>query len=305
MRHYIMEAQAELPVDAANPYFTPAPGYGKRRLLFAHEPSFEGKQNFPYRTNCFEARSYNPDFPNLVFKSMNNESDGAGAASASARTQLGARADDQTAELGSMALDDEQLTLCYGNNNPDLRDEECDASFFGEDVKGGFCHTEKHFERLDKHWTKRGKKEWEKTRTKEKGKFCSDFTSDQKEALCYGNRYHHLRGLCGGRCRSYWHAFAMKEHYERYGRGQGRTWGCAPSREALCYGNIYADLRNDHCGGRKCKFFNQSETLEAHYQQHGVTQRRRFGCRAAGDVDENENVRWRPSQGEAVRVEPS
>ena len=33
---------------------------------------FKGKQNFPYRTNCFEARSYDPKFPNVVFKVMNN-----------------------------------------------------------------------------------------------------------------------------------------------------------------------------------------------------------------------------------------
>jgi len=32
----------------------------------------KGKQNFPYRTNCFEARSYDPKFPNVVFKVMNN-----------------------------------------------------------------------------------------------------------------------------------------------------------------------------------------------------------------------------------------
>jgi len=68
-----MEAQAELPVDAENPYFTAAPGYGERRLLWANDAVFEGKENFPYRTNCFEKRSYNPDFPNLVFKFMNND----------------------------------------------------------------------------------------------------------------------------------------------------------------------------------------------------------------------------------------
>jgi len=69
-----IEAQAELPVSEENPYFTPEPGYGKRRLLWAKDAVFEGKQNSPYRTNCFEARSYNPDFPNVVFKSINNES---------------------------------------------------------------------------------------------------------------------------------------------------------------------------------------------------------------------------------------
>jgi hypothetical protein len=47
---YPFDTQAELPVDAENPYFTPEPGYGKRRLLYdpaeisgwAQEPEFQG-----------------------------------------------------------------------------------------------------------------------------------------------------------------------------------------------------------------------------------------------------------------------
>lgn len=69
-----MEAQAELPVSVENPYFTPEPGYGRRKLLDTNEDAIDPRVTMNYRTNCFNQDTYNQDNPNEVFKSMNNES---------------------------------------------------------------------------------------------------------------------------------------------------------------------------------------------------------------------------------------
>jgi hypothetical protein len=193
---------------------------------------------------------------------------------ASAHAQLGARVDNQTAELGSRALTDHELTLCYGNNNPDLQRKYCSARLYG--VRRSFCFEEQHFRNLDSHWRRSGKKEWEKTKTKEKGKFCPDFSLEQKEALCYGNRYSDLQSkFCKEMtCWSYWHTVGLTEHYKRHGRESGMEWGCAPSQEALCYGNRYADLQKEFCGGQECSSFVHGEKLAAHYHQLGVSHRR-------------------------------
>jgi hypothetical protein len=66
-----MEAQAELPVSDENPYLVPEPGYGRRLLAVPGE--IDPRITMNYRTNCFQADTYNEIDPLHVFTTMNNE----------------------------------------------------------------------------------------------------------------------------------------------------------------------------------------------------------------------------------------
>jgi hypothetical protein len=300
-----MQAQAELPVDAANPYFTPEPGYGKRKLLQRmewvssenwdrmqkEERFFEGKENNNFRTNCFAANTYNPEFPNLVFKSMNNETNTVGhayaplggehAAAAADAAGAAAHAPAAAAALGDTS-DDHALTLCYGNNNPDLSWDFC----------SGICHSDAHVNALRDVWANNGGLAGSGRNGQRKGKVCPPFTMNQRHALCYGNRYEDLqKAKCraantDGTCISYWQAEELRRHYDGYGKHEGRVYGCAPDPGALCYGNRYPDLQRELCDGKWCRSLEQDLSLVVHYNTHGVHQRRRWGC----DLSESEGA---------------
>ena len=68
-----MQTQMELPVSSENPYFTPLPESGRRKLLDDTD-AIDPRVTLHYRTNCFQGSSiFNTDDPNHVLKTMNKE----------------------------------------------------------------------------------------------------------------------------------------------------------------------------------------------------------------------------------------
>jgi len=111
--------------------------------------------------------------------------------------------------------------LCYGNNYDNLRESMCN---------GTACATVQQAKQLESHYFRLGKAE---------GKTFG-CVGGSVDALCYGNRYPELQTkFCdGGACHGVRVGDLLKQHYEEWGRFQGRQFGCpsASSAEDMCLG---------------------------------------------------------------------
>ena len=111
--------------------------------------------------------------------------------------------------------------LCYGNNYDNLRESMCN---------GTACATVQQAKQLESHYLRLGKAE---------GKTFG-CVGGSVDALCYGNRYPELQTkFCdGGACHGVRVGELLKQHYEQWGRFQGRQFGCpsASIADDMCLG---------------------------------------------------------------------